>query len=324
MEIKESVIKAIENILPELLPDCDIKRLPAVCSPDEFRSRLKKSDTDSVIILADHILEQKNEFLQGIANITVSEIAARIKNSDILYAIMDSSLAKTYPSVATGSAVIFWDETRADRYTSAYNKDKDGKLTAVKLEKEEISDFFMTMTRFGIEFVSVEPTLCKIRYKQCQLIKTEFDSVSTPPVNFTMLRFLQLQGKDEDTRVMRILEGAMLSAIANATLACMGVTLNGNFEALLITDKRDGSKWIPCFTDTTEIQETYTTIPAIAKLMMTSQVVTVAFTELERYLSLENVAGVVMNIGGFGMRLDKKTCQKMIEAKKRKSQGGQQ
>lgn len=316
MEIKESVIKAIDVIVPELLPDCDVKRLPTVCSPDEFKQRLKNADSDSVIIFADYILSQRNEFLQGVANIMVSEIAARIKNADTAYAIMDHTLAKTYPNIVSGNAVIFLDETRAEQYATQYNENNKNKVESVRLKNGEITDFFMTMTRFGIEFVEIEPTICKIRYKQKQLIETQFDSISKPIVNFTMLRFLQMQGRNDDVKVLRVLEQGMLTAIANATLACMGVTLNGHFEALLITDKRDGSKWIPCFTDTTEIQETYTTVPNIAKLLMTSRVVTTTFSELEKYVSLENVSGIVMNIGGFGMRINKQTCQKMIAALK--------
>ncbi len=317
----DEVFKIIENIIPELLPDCDIKRLPAVCTPDEFKQKLGNADDDSIIILADHVLTQKNEFLQGISNIMVSQLAARLKKAETMYAIMDHTLTKSYPNVVSGNAVVFLDKTRAENYALHCNESSKTKVEAVKLENEEITRFFMSMTRFGIEFVEIEPTLCKIRYKQNQLIKTEFDSVSEPVVNFMMLRFLQMQARNENPKVLKILEQAMLSAIANSTLACMGVTPGGNFEALLVTDKRDGSKWIPCFTDTTEIQETYTTIPAIAKLLMTSQVVTTSFTELEKYVVLENVAGVVINIGGCGLRINKQVCQNMIKAVKNSKQG---
>lgn len=317
MEMNNKILSAAEKIVPELLPDCDVKKLPSVCSPDEFRKRLKDADSESVIVFADYILEQKNEFLQGIANIMVSEIAARIKSAEKLYALLDHTLAKTYPNVVSGNAVIFLDETRAQQFVGAYNAKNKTKVSAAELKGDEITNFFMSMTRFGIEFVEIEPTLCKIRYKQKQLIATDFDSVSEPVVNFMMLRFLQMQVRDENPKVMKILEQGMLSAIGNATFACMGMTLNGQFEALLITDKRDGSKWIPCFTDTTEIQETYTTIPAIAKLLMSSQVVTIGFTELERFMDIDRVAGVVMNIGGYGMRLTRQTCKMIISAVKK-------
>lgn len=323
METKENILKLIGKLFPELLPDCNVKMIPVTFSPSEFRQRLKSADNDSVVILTEHILGQNNEFLQGISNIMVSEIAARIKSAETLYAIEDNTLAKPYPHIASGNAVIFFDEVRATQFVDMYNQKHGETVKLLTLDKPSITDFFMKLTRFGVEFIEIEPTLCKIRYKQAQLIKTEFDSVSKPFVNYIMLRFLQLQGRQENPKVLKVLEKLMLNEIASATLACMGVTLNGNFEALLITDRRDHSKWIPCFTDTTEIQETYTTIPAIAKLMMTSQVVTISFSELEKYMVLDNVSGVVMNIGGFGMRLNKQTCIDMINAVKNKKQRGQ-
>lgn len=324
MNINDNVKAAAEKIVPELLPDCDVKRLPTVCSPELFRERLADADDESVIVLADYILSQRNEFLQGAANIAVSEIAKRIKNAETVYAVFDKTLAKIYPNVVSGNAVIFLDESRANRFVEEYNKKSNDKARLVTFKGEQISELFMTLTRFGIEFVEIEPTLCKIRYHQKQLFKTDFDSVSDPAVNFAMLRFLQMQVRNEDPKVMKILERAMLSGIGSAVVACMGMTINGRFEALLITDKRDGSKWIPCFTDTSEIQETYTTIPAIATLLMSSQVVTVNFTELERFMNMEGVAGVVMNIGGFGMRLTRQTCRMIISAVKRSRAENQQ
>ncbi|MDD6022130.1 MAG: SseB family protein [Acutalibacteraceae bacterium] len=317
MEMNGTVMNAIEKVVPELSSDHDIRRLPAVCSPEEFRARLEKADEKTVIILADHVLGLKNEFLQGAANILVSDIAAKIKSAGALYAVLDHSLAKPYPNVVSGNALLFFDENRAGQYVSDYNKRHNGKASVLPLKGREITDFFMTMTRFGIEFVEIEPTLCKIRYRQKQLIKTDFDSITEPEVNFIMLRFLQLQISDEDPEAVKILELGMLEAISAGTFACMGLNINGSFEALLITDRRDGSKWIPCFTDTMEIQETYTTVPAIAKLLMSSQVVTVNFTELEKFMSLDKVAGVVINIGGYGMRINRETCSSMIKAAKK-------
>lgn len=319
MELNDNVIHAFSEIFPELLPECEAAKIVAVCTPQEFRERLKEAENKDIIVLTDYILKQKNEFLQGIVNILVSVLAARIKEADTLYAVENLCLAKAYPHIVSANAVIFLDEAEGASFVENYNSEQDKKIALKTLTKEEIPAYFLTLTRFGIEFTELEPTLCRLRYKQKQLFKSEFDSISGCGINFLILKFLQTQAANNPPKLMKLLEAGMLAAIANNNFACMGMTINGSFEALLITDSRDGSKWIPCFTDTMEIQETYTTIPAIAKLLMSSQVVTMKFTELKRYMELEKVAGVVINIGGFGLRIGRDTCKKMINSAGKKN-----
>lgn len=317
MEPTYEIKSAFEAIAPELLPDCDVKYITAECEPKVFRSRVKECDVDELITFTDCVLREKNEFLSAVANILVSEIAARIKKAECLYAVRSDCLPKPYPYISTANNVLFFSEDEGNEYVSKL-KDKGEKVSLIKLEGEKIKEYFNVLTRFGIEFAEIEPAKCKLRYKQKQLIPTSFDSISGTQINFLMLKFIQAREKSPESKMLKLLEATVLAAIANAEFACMGITVKDSFEALLITDRRDGSKWIPCFTDTMEIQETYITIPDIAKTLMSSQVMTVSFSELERFMSLENVAGVVINIGGAGLRINRETCAKIIASAKRK------
>lgn len=315
MELTYEIKSAFEAMAPELLPDCDVKYIPAECEPKAFRSRVKECDVEDLVVFTNCVLSEKNEFLSGVANILVSEIAARIKKADCLYAVVNNCLPKPYPHIVTANGVLFFNEEQGNEYVSTL-KEKGEKVSLIKLEGEKIKEYFNVLTRFGIEFAEIEPLRCKLRYKQKQLIPTSFDSISGSQINFLMLKFIQAREKNPEAKLLKLLEATVLTAVANANFACMGITVKNNFEALLITDKRDGSKWIPCFTDTMEIQETYTTIPDIAKTLMSSQVMTISFCELEKFMSLENVSGVVINIGGAGLRINRETCAKIIASVK--------
>lgn len=322
MELTDEIKSAFEAIVPELLPDCDVKYIPAECEPKEFRKRIKECTADELLIFTNCVLQEKNEFLGTIANILVSELAARVKKAECLYAVCSTCLPKAYPYISTANNILFFSEEEGSAYVERL-REKGEKVSLVKLEGEKIKSYFNVLSRFGIEFAEIEPTKCKIRYKQNQLVSTSFDSISGTQINFLMLKLIQAKDRSPESKVLKLFEATVLAAIANADFACMGMTVRDSFEALLITDKRDGSKWIPCFTDTMEIQETYTTIPDIAKTLMSSQVMTISFRELERFMKLDNVAGVVINIGGAGLRINRETCAKIIasanNAKKKKS-----
>lgn len=324
MELTDEIMSAFEAIAPELLPDCDVKYIPAECESKVFRKKIKECTVDELLVFTNCVLEEKNEFLGNIANILVSELAARVKKAECLYAVCSTCLPKSYPYISTANNVLFFSQESGDAYVKQL-REKGEKVSLVKLEGEKIKGYFNALTRFGIEYAEIEPGKCKIRYKQKQLIPTSFDSISGTQISFLMLKLIQSKDRSSESKILKLFEATVLAAIANAEFACMGITVKDSFEALLITDKRDGSKWIPCFTDTMEIQETYTTIPDIAKTLMTSQVMTVSFRELERFMRLDNVAGVVINIGGAGLRINRETCAKIIasanNAKKKREKG---
>lgn len=315
MELTNEIKSAFEAIAPELLPDCDVKYIPAECAPAAFRKRVRECDVEELITFTNCVLQAKNEFLSGVANILVSEIAARIKKAQCIYAVCSNCLPKPYPYISTSNSVLFFSEEEGSEYVSRLQS-KGEKVSLIKLEGDGIRKYFNTLTRFGIEFAEIEPLKCKLRYKQKQLFQTSFDSISSSQINFLILKFIQAREKNPEAKLLKLLEATVLAAIGKSDFACMGITVKDSFEALLITDKRDGSKWIPCFTDTMEIQETYVTIPDIAKTLMSSQVMTVSFCELERFMRLENVAGVVINIGGAGLRINRETCAKIIASVK--------
>lgn len=317
MELIGELIRATEDIAPELLPDCDVRRIPALFTAAELKEKLKKASDRSVIIFSNYVLELHNELLAGVVNVLVTEIARRIKEAPCLYAVMSTALQKEYPYITgISDAVIFLSEKEGNKYISDLSEKTEGTLKLKKLENDEIRSFFVTLTRFGIGFVMIEPTLCKLRYQQNNLFKSDFVSISGGKLNFSILRFLQAQKEKSNPLALKGLEAAMLLGISTGTFACMGKTINNNFEALLITDERDNSKWIPLFTDTDEIQETYVTVPRIAKPLMTGETVTTRFIELKRYMSLEQVSGVIINIGGFGLRIDKERCRKLMGERK--------
>ena len=313
MELIGEFIKATQDVAPKILPDCDVRKLPVEYTASELKENLKNASVRSVIIFSNYVLELHNELLSGVANILVSEIARRIKSTETLYAVMSGLLAKDYPYI-TGAvdSVIFLSEEEGNKYVAQINEKTNDKIKLKKLEKEEIQQYFVTLTRFGIEYVIVEPTLCKLRYQQNQLFKSDFASISGSKLSFTILRFLQAQESGRNRLAIKGLEAAMLLGIATGTFACMGKTINGNFEAMLFTDKRDDTKWIPIFTDTAEIQETYVTVPSAAKILMTGETVTMKFNELRRFMALEQVSGVVINIGGCGVRIDKEKCRRLM------------
>lgn len=313
MELIGELIKATQDIAPELLPECDVRKIPFLYTASELRERLKKASDRNVIVFSNYVLELHNELLAGVINILVSEIARRIKTATTLYALQSAALAKEYPYITgVSDSVIFLSEDEGHKYIAQLTEKTNEKFTLRTLENDEIREYFVTLTRLGIEFVMIEPTLCKLRYQQNQLYKSDFVSISGGKLNFHILRFLQAQEGKRNPLVIKGLEASMLLGIASGTFACMGKTIDGNFEALLITDKRDNSKWIPLFTDTSEIQETYVTVPSAAKLLMTGETVTTKFSELKRYMSLEQVSGVIINIGGYGLRLEKDKCRKLM------------
>ncbi len=313
MEIIGELIRATQEIAPELLPDCDVRKIPSVYTAVQFKEKLKNSSDRSVVIFTNYVLELHNELLAGVANILVSEIARRIKSAQQLYAVMSTALLKEYPYITgINDSPVFFSEEEGEKYIAEIREKTGERVSLKKLENDEIYKYFVALTRFGIEFVMIEPTLCKLRFQQNQLYKSDFVSISGGKLNFTVLKFLQSQEGKRNPVILKGLEAAMLLGIAGGTFACMGKTVGGNFEALLITDKNDNSKWIPVFTDTSEIQETYETIPYLTKLLMTSETVTVKFSELKRYMSVEQVSGVVINIGGYGLRLDKEKCRKLM------------
>lgn len=317
MELIGELIHATEDIAPELLPDCDVRKIPALFTANELKERLKKASDKSVIIFSNYVLELHNDLLAGLVNVLVSEIARRIKENECLFAVMSTALAKEYPYITgINDAVIFLSEEEGNKYISDLSEKTGGTLKLKKLEKDEICEFFVTLTRFGIGFVMIEPTLCKLRYQQNNLFKSDFVSISGGKLNFAILRFLQVQKEKSNPLALKGLEAAMLLSVSTGTFAAMGKTINGSFEALLITDERDNSKWIPIFTDTNEIQETYVTVPRIAKPLMTGETVTTKFIELKRYMSLEQVSGVIINIGGFGLRINKEECRKLMGMRK--------
>lgn len=317
MELIGELIKATEAIAPELMPDCDVRKIPLLFTSAELKERLKNASDRDVIVFSNYVLELHNDLLAGIVNILVSEIARRIKTAKTMYALYSAALAKEYPYITgVNDSVIFLSEDEGNKYIAQLTEKTNEKFTLKKFENDEIREYFVTLTRFGIEFVMIEPTLCKLRYQQNQLYKSDFVSISGGKLNFNILRFLQAQEGKRNPLVLKGLEASMLLGIAAGTFACMGKTIDGNFEALLITDKRDNSKWIPIFTDTCEIQETYVTVPSAAKLLMTGETVTTRFLELKRYMSLEQVSGVIINIGGYGLRLEKEKCRKLMGERK--------
>lgn len=312
MELIGELIRATEDTAPELLPDCDVRRIPLVYSAAEFKEKIKNASDRNMIIFSNYVLELHNELLAGVVNALVSEIARRIKTAHTLYAVQSVALAKEYPYISGPSdSVIFLNEDEGNKYVSQLNL-TENKVSLKKLENEEIREYFTCLTRFGVEFVMIEPTLCKLRYQQNQLYKSDFESVSGGKLNFTILKFLQAQESKKSPLAVKGLEAAMLLGIATGEFVCAGKTIDNNFEALLITDKRDNSKWIPLFTDTAELQETYATVPGVAKMLMTGESVTTKFTELKRFMTFENVSGVIINIGGYGLRIEKDKCRKLM------------
>ena len=313
MEIETLKINSMNNIIPELSPKWDIRELPSVISPSEFRKRLHQSNTKDVIILTDHVLMQKNEFLSGIANILVSDIAKKIKEADRLYAVNSKFLVKDYPLISVTDAIVFLDEDEGNKFVQNFNNNNKIQVQLKLIEKDEIKDYFVSLSRLGIEYVRIEPTLCKLRYKQNQLFENEFAAVSDSSVNFKILKFLQYKENNGDSPLLKTLENDMLSAVAKSNFACKGVTVDGKFEAVLVTDKRDQSKWITLFTDTQEIQDTYTNIPAISSLLLQSETNIVNFSELYEFFLLDKVSGAVINISGCGIRIDKNICREIIK-----------
>lgn len=318
MELIGELISAVQSVAPELMPDCDVRKIPFLYSSQQFKENLKNASHRDVVIFSNYVLELKNELLAGVVNVLVSEIARRIKTTDTLFALQSGALAREYPFI-TGlcDTVIFLCEEEGNKYISQHSEKTGEKLSLKKLEGEEISSYFVTLTRYGIEYVMIEPTLCKLRYQQNQLFKSDFASITGGKLNFTILKFLQAQEGKRNPLARKGLEAAMLLGISTGTFACMGKTIGGNFEAILITDKRDNSKWIPLFTDTCEIQDTYINVPSAAKALMSGETVTMKFRELKRFMTLEQVSGVIINIGGYGLRLEKEKCLKLMGEIKR-------
>ena len=313
MEIESRIINAMNNIIPELSPDWDIRKLSSVISPSEFKKRLEQSKTKDVIVLTDHILTQENEFLSGIVNILVSDIAKKIKGADRLFSVNGKFLVKTYPLISTEDAIIFLDEDEGNKFVENFNKNNKIQVQLNAVEKDEINSYFVSLSRLGIEYVRIEPTLCKLRYKQNQLFENGFASVGDASVNFRILKFLQYKENNGDSPLLKTLENDMLSTVAKSNFACKGVTVDGKFEAVLVTDKRDQSKWITLFTDTQEIQDTYTNIPAISNLLLKSETTVLNFSELYGFFLLDKVSGVVINISGYGLRINKNICKDIIK-----------
>ena len=322
MEIETQKINSMNNIIPELSPNWDIRQLPSVISPSEFKKRLSQSEIRDVILLTDYVLTQKNEFLSGIANVLVSDIAGKIKAADRLYAVHSKFLVKDYPLISVTDAIIFLDEDEGNKFVASFNKSNKIRVQLKTVEKDEINDYFVSLSRLGIDYVRIEPTLCKLRYKQNQLFKNEFAAVSKTSVNFKILKFLQYRENHENSPLLRMLENDMLSAVAKSNFACKGVTVGGRFEAVLVTDKRDQSKWITLFTDTQEIQDTYGNIPAISGLLIKSETTVLNFSELYDFLLLDKVSGIVINISGYGLRIDKKICREIIEKHQNRNSTG--
>lgn len=313
MELIGELISAVGEVAPELLPDCDVRRIPLVYTSHEFKEKLKAASDRSVIVFSNYVLELKNELLAGVVNVLVSEIARRIKTAKVLYALESNSLARSYPLIiGLCDAAVFFSEEDGLKYIARLKEKNEEKLSLKKLENEEIAAYFVTLTRFGIEYVMIEPALCKLRYQQNQLFKSDFASISGTKLNHTILKFLQAQEGKRNPLGRKALETAMLLGISRGTFACMGKTIGGTFEAILITDKRDNSKWIPLFTDTAEIQDTYVNVPSAAKPLMSGETVTMNFRELKRFMALPQVSGVIINIGGCGLRLEKERCRKLM------------
>lgn len=313
MELIGELIKATQEIAPELLPDCDVRKIPLLYTSAQLKERLKAATDRNVIVFSNYVLELHNDLLAGVTNVLISEIARRIKSAQVIYSVQSAALAKEYPYITgINDTVIFLDEEEGEKYIAQLKEKTTDKVKLKKHENEEIQQYFVTLTRFGIEFVMIEPTLCKLRFHQNQLYKSDFASISGGKLNYAILKFLQGQEGKHNPLAMKGLEAAMLLGIASGTFACMGKTINDNFEAILITDKRDGSKWIPIFTDTAEIQETYSTIPSVAKILMTGETVTTKFQELRKFMSVEQVSGIIINIGGYGLRLEKDKCRKLM------------
>ena len=309
----ENEINAMNNIIPELSPKWDVRELPSVISPGEFKKRLEQSKTKDIIVLTNHILMQKNEFLSGIANILVSDIAKKIKETQRLYAVVSKFLVREYPLISASDGIIFLDEDEGNKFVENFNKSNKIQIRLKPVEKNEIHDYFVSLSRVGIEYVRIEPTLCKLRYKQNQLFENDFAAVSDSSVNFKILKFLQCKENNGQLPLLRVLENDMLFSIAKSSFACKGITVGGKFEAVLVTDKRDSSKWITLFTDTQEIQDTYETIPTIRSLLLPSETTVLSFSELYEYFRLDKVSGVVVNISGYGLRIDKNICKEIIK-----------
>lgn len=313
MELIGELIKAVQDVAPELMPDCDVRKIPLIYSAAEFKGKIRNAQDKNIFVFTNYVLELHNELLAGISNILLSEIARRIKTASVLYAVQSTALAKEYPYISGVSEnPVFFSEEEGEKYIAGLKENANEKVTLKKLEGEEIAEYFTRLTRFGIEYVMIEPTLCKLRYRQSELYKSDFASISDHKVSFSILKFLQAQEGKRNPLVLKGLEGAMLISVATGTFGCAGKTINGRFEAVLITDKRDGTRWIPLFTDTSEIQETYVTVPSTAKTLMTSETVTTRFNELKRFMLLDEVSGVIINLGGCGLRIEKDKCRKMM------------
>ena len=312
MENEIQTINSLNSIIPELSPKWDVRELPSVISPAEFRKRLEHSKVKDIIVVTNHILMQKNEFLSVIVNILVSDIAKKIKEAQCLYAVVSKFLVKEYPLISVSDAIFFLDEDEGNTFVEDFNKSNKIQVRLKPIEKNEMHDYFISLSRAGIEYVRIEPTLCKLRYKQNQLFENEFAAVSDASVNFRILKFLQYKENNSRLPLLKVLENDMLSSIAKSNFACKGITVGDKFEAVLVTDKRDSSKWITLFTDTQEIQDTYESIPTIRSLLLPSETTVLSFSELYEYFRLDKVSGVVINISGYGLRIDKNICKEII------------
>ena len=104
MELTNEIKSAFEAIAPELLPDCDVKYIPAECEPKAFRKRIKECSVGELIIFTNCVLQEKNEFLGGIArehnDTNMMAIGAAVTGPMLAMEIVDTWLGTEFSGEA--------------------------------------------------------------------------------------------------------------------------------------------------------------------------------------------------------------------------------
>lgn len=316
--IEEPVIRAIDKIIP-VISNGDLNLIPSVYSSEVLASSIKEAPIEDIIILAEYAHEfinkdEKNAkgFGPTFLNYLASGIAEKIKSAEKLYTIYSKALRKPYPQIASGFALIFFNEKNAEKWAEDYTKEHESEVYAKTLEGNEIKNFFILLTSLGIMNIGIEPAISKITLNHKPIYNIEFETVADSAVQFLSLRFIQLDKSKIYHENAKYAHGALLSAIISSKFICPGKTINGKFTAASL--KRGDVSFLSVFTDKNELQNTMNENPSTKEFLEKSEMKELSFAELEEFLMPAQISALTINISGMGFTIRREIYENLFKA----------